>query len=911
MICKSCGSEFDIENFDLCPYCLSPVELGDKSLDKVNLKEVKEEIHIEAKIEESESEDSSLNAIEAVVDVVEKEERKINPVDLPIEKLNLSVRAYNVLKRNEINTMDDLLRFMEEKSLHDVRNAGTKTIGEIEHVVKQYQSGGLTVIEIGYEEEKESAEVFPFINMSCDVENMSIHAFSELGLTKQSTNLLMKHGWKVCGEFKKISATEIVKIVRKNNFDKILQVASWLENDIITLLQRFLDNTANERDGRIFLRRSMGDTLQNIADTPENDDSDTLTRERVRQIEKKYCNRILPFVKVIIDLLSGNDDYVLTQDLLEIYDNDDYDRIIIHACKFLEEYQYLDFADMFVKKKDTKDIEVTIMQTLSDYIGAGIDICDNLEEIYLMFAEIGFGYLDIEAIKNLLRKYGYHIYGDYVSKSKVSYGVLCMQVVKKYFPLGIKLSQNDIEKSEDLLKLRELVKKKFSGLELPDSDRALSATLSRCGLVLRGRGIYIPEECIEIDESVLSEIKLSIDSKPEGRVFYSELYSEFEGVLNFTCGIDNHNYLHGVLMKYYPTVYEYSRDYLLKNGVSDSLAETIADRIYNFICEMGRPVEKKELMQKFQGFSNVMIISPFVNDKRLLQWEYNYYTCTGILHIDQGDEEILRQLLLDVLEENEGYSSDAMLYRRVKNAFPEFLEKNRIVSDMNLYYIVNMMFDNICDFRRPHIGIKGKFEKFSTKDVVLHMMSYPDELSYEKYRMIADAMEWSPVTTGIVFGEIEKEYVRISDDIYIRDSSFMISDNNKIIIRKKLELLMEDGVLPLMNIDMDEFPDIEYQWNEFLLETIIQKLFDDIVIIHPAIRDRRYQKGIAVLKEKGIDCYSQVVAYKMEQCGIDAMPESQFLSFLVVQNLTKKMIPNELSNSDYIKKDGEFYIRVV
>lgn len=27
MICKVCGSEFNIENFDVCPYCLTPVIL--------------------------------------------------------------------------------------------------------------------------------------------------------------------------------------------------------------------------------------------------------------------------------------------------------------------------------------------------------------------------------------------------------------------------------------------------------------------------------------------------------------------------------------------------------------------------------------------------------------------------------------------------------------------------------------------------------------------------------------------------------------------------------------------------------------------------------------------------------------------------------------------------------------------
>ena len=49
----------------------------------------------------------------------------------------------------------------------------------------------------------------------------------------------------------------------------------------------------------------------------------------------------------------------------------------------------------------------------------------------------------------------------------------------------------------------------------------------------------------------------------------------------------------------------------------------------------------------------------------------------------------------------------------------------------------------------------------------------------------------------------------------------------------------------------------------------------------------------------------------MERFGIDNISESKFLSFLVVHNLTKKMIPNELSNSDFVKKVGDSYVRVI
>lgn len=55
---------------------------------------------------------------------------------IEIEKLDLSVRAYNCLKRAEINTVQDILDRLEE--LPRVRNLGAKAYAEVMDKVRQY-----------------------------------------------------------------------------------------------------------------------------------------------------------------------------------------------------------------------------------------------------------------------------------------------------------------------------------------------------------------------------------------------------------------------------------------------------------------------------------------------------------------------------------------------------------------------------------------------------------------------------------------------------------------------------------------------------------------------------------------------------------------------------------------------------
>lgn len=55
---------------------------------------------------------------------------------IEIEKIDLSVRAYNCLKRAEINTVQDILDRLEE--LPSVRNLGAKAYAEVMDKVRQY-----------------------------------------------------------------------------------------------------------------------------------------------------------------------------------------------------------------------------------------------------------------------------------------------------------------------------------------------------------------------------------------------------------------------------------------------------------------------------------------------------------------------------------------------------------------------------------------------------------------------------------------------------------------------------------------------------------------------------------------------------------------------------------------------------
>ena len=158
MICKSCGGEFNEENFAVCPYCLEPFaeekstcamesvipEIKDASIEEPELPDetggdvyissnggVKDNISV-SEINIAEENDSLFvdENIGMEREVASTSEKKDYLSFDDIE--GLSVRALNAMHRAGLFTINELIDFLSEHTLSEIRNVGAKTISELE-----------------------------------------------------------------------------------------------------------------------------------------------------------------------------------------------------------------------------------------------------------------------------------------------------------------------------------------------------------------------------------------------------------------------------------------------------------------------------------------------------------------------------------------------------------------------------------------------------------------------------------------------------------------------------------------------------------------------------------------------------------------------------------------------------------
>ncbi len=963
MICKGCGETYDEEMFPVCPFCLT--ENRKTEIDSIENDSNLYNVDNESVHQELEASDIDNDAcIENETDTNKNETciKDINIVDVDA----LSMRSKNILRRNGIFKLSDLTNFLEQHELRDINGLGSSCEDEIEAALKieiandsnaeifsakieeiylenkyflfvnychskgieymsdlegfnfsdlsgvrgigkgkiediisryeQYDSGNFgNNIESEKREKKIEKTIFNFINEQ--LEDIDIDFLTGLGIKLKVVAMLISNGYKKLGDIEGISTKTLLHIVGDRNFVKFEGIEDELKKTLFEIFDDVLFAQSKE-DFCIDIKRACGYTLQELGNEYG------LTRERIRQKIAKFNSNLDSFMKPIVALFMSPKNYITVQELLDIYDNDDYDKAILYWCKNSDDLEYLEFAEVFVYAQEERNAVENQIETIAEeFIGDGINLYDNLEELEDLMQNSGFPYMDGSSFINLIQQHGYKVYGDFVVKGRQSYGYLCARVVAEKFPNGIKIYDGC-----DLDKLRTYAAEEYGDLGIPDSNRAFSTRLSDY-LILSGRGMATAESNIHIEMSVLDEIKEYIDNAQEGEINYAEVFSVFEGKLRMLSNIDNYNFLHGVLKLYYSDEYDFSsRDYLKKRG-SGYKSGKLSAKIKELIENTGVPIHKNEIKKKLPGLTDIVLINTILSDDDLTQWDYNHYFSISLININDTEKEYIKDEINKLLNQNDGYCSDRLLYDEIKRYKPDILMNNKVETVNNLFFLCQKLFSEEFDFRRPHISRQGLLEEMSVKNVALHLLGYPIKLSFSRYQEIADKLKWSPVTTGLVFSEIETDYARINDDMYIKRDAFDISEDAVNEIRQVLRRKMSKGYLSLINFDdWEDFPDVPYEWNVFLLRTIVNIRMSDLRIVEIKTKDRRYERGIVIEANSDIIDYTDLIISFLKNMGMKEVSENNMLTLLVMNNLTYKMIPKELYVSDKLKYINEKFL---
>ena len=453
------------------------------------------------------------------------------------------------------------------------------------------------------------------------------------------------------------------------------------------------------------------------------------------------------------------------------------------------------------------------------------------------------------------------------------------------------------ENNEDMRTLRQIIAKHYQGLPLPPGNRALTAGMTRDAskLILSGRGRYCPIEKVIYSISLFEEVHNFIKNSPQTTFYYAELFSHFQGRFLAETNINNSNFLHGMLKFLYPGEFEYERDLLIKNG---ELRQDIDDRLSQLLLENGRSMTKAEIKRAIPGINDFVISFSVMRLPEVIQWDYNEFNHIDNINITHEERLILFDTIKTQTELHNGYSSDALLFNAAKDICKDFFSRNNITNPQNLYYVVSCLFGDDYRFRRPHILSKDSpVQEISAVNIAQALLHCETNLNYEKYCRLASELSWAGGTVSAIFSDLEKDFIRVSENDYVRKNYFGISQS---LINSLSDLLHgfvnKSGYFAFSSIfDYESFPKCAYKWNGFLLESLITEYNTGFRIISPQIRDRRYQRGIIIPNDSPFDTFEDLVLGTLISDGISSLSETELLKYLKMRGLIiTSAIPQEL-----------------
>lgn len=784
-------------------------------------------------------------------------------------------------KKKGINNISELKDF--DFSTPSIRGIGTDSMIKIHQAYLNAISAPLDMVQ-----DTNFLEVIPEIN-----KKLSIKMLCHAGIPQSSINLLNERG---------IIIVEDLFKEPMNTFDYSLisKAIPFLKESIN---ERFSNqfHSLNENHRTSLIQRSQGKTLQQIAEII------SITRERVRQILGSANNKLLIGSELIADaIFNKKNDFLYIEDLNNLFNDLKLADICKHVLMESKEVQYLSFSDKFVRRSICpNDLEKSLYEFTIDTIGDGFNFYDNLEKIESVLPKYGLGFLDFEDIMNFLVKSGYRFFGDYVTRGKQSYAIICYDAITKYFQFDIKLD-ND-EENTDLAMLRKIIQKNYGGLVLPDNNRALTARIASL-MVLSGRGRYCPIEKVCYSPEIFEEIYQYIHESNQTTFYYHELFTLYEGKFLAKTNIHNHHFLHGMMKYLYPSDFNYERDMLIKNGAA---RQDINIRLSNLIIGNNGPMTKTEIKDAIPGINDFVISFTVARIPKLIPWDYNSFNHMDNIKYDDDDITALSQIIECNIKKHNGYLNDTLLFKAVKRDYSDFIEKNSLCNELNLYYIIGYIFKDQYRFRRPHI-ISQDFPigEFNIVSIAKTLLGSDSCINYSSYMKLTSSLCWAEGTLYSVFTELTRKMMRTSIDDYIDMNTFEISDSSLKMISEQLAFLVDNtGYYAINSIfSFNAFPYINYEWNTFLLEAIIDNYDTGCKIINQQVKDRRTQRGIIINASSPIETFEDLIMTIIKREGISSLSEVEMQNYLKNKGLILNIIPQEIYKYDGISFKNEMFI---
>ena len=610
----------------------------------------------------------------------------------------------------------------------------------------------------------------------------------------------------------------------QDNVENILiavnRFLSWMDFDVDSLIRGFIQKIqekTNEREWDIVTQRLEGKTLVEIGDKY------SITRERVRQIESKITRRTLKYfgelflhcyikdnrydlVMLSYALLDGNA-YLTIEKVRSVFRS--------HSALLWLCFSQLNNSTYFY----SKSYNAIIVKEKSDLFGDDLELNKLINPCLVSFPSV-LSQTEIEPtiaekaqefslprdLLSMVFYKAYHQAGPFYCRDYITVVFMCEYVLKNRFPAGYKTAdQYESERFHQYL--IEFFGDKGAGI----TQRAFDAKVGEVG-VLCDRGKYIHPDFLQVEQSIIDEINDYIEQSPRQLLPYGEIFEALREMFEGT-QITNRYLLQGALKKY-GCRFNTGRDFVRKTS-----SVTFVDELDAFIEERGI-VHKSEIFAEFTALGEAGLGQVIARSANVFNIDNGYYMHASLFDIQPEDYENLRNYLTEACRDIP--VNIRAVHETVMTRFPEFMCRNDFEDRNKLFAALNYMFRGEFSFSRPYIAKLGESDISNRSVILRHIEDYE---SIEVDELIAICEENSIKYVGLSYlcQSLAPDFYRINETTLMRREIAGITDE---VVAQAVDIVKDllsanDYIVDSKISDFLWFPQIDVEWNPFLLESII------------------------------------------------------------------------------------------
>ena len=750
------------------------------------------------------------------------------------------VFAFNKIEENEDYKQNAILYFEEIQQLHNIdkNELYNKIEKEVFDTSKSFQERLKDCLTYYFYEPncslenkfillykyvqilKRYYELYRIIDNKIDKipEMFNMVEITKLNMEEKQLSLLIFNNIFSLKNLKKMPINSLMCVFSKNIEDFVKEIGKYArsKDEIIKSIKERFNNTIKEEWAIVIQKRFEFETNKKRT-LAEIGLELNITRERVRQIEKKTIYKLIECSEELNEIIycfykdinRENGSFITIEEFIKYIRDEQLARylIIILSSEEID----INFDENFGILYNLKEVSI-------DKI-----IVEAKEEIKDIFpvSEI----TTFNKVQKIIIEDEYRLYQEkiYVKKS-FNISDIYMNEIKENFINGY-----DIGSDDDYNKLIEFIKEKYGNIEV-SSKRSVQGMIDRGEFIQVDRGKYLAREfAVTLPEKMIDKINdYIIENSPV--VAYNMIYEKFKNELEKN-GVENRFYLKGLIDEKLPEEFSTGRDFINTNSEN---VYTLYDVMPKIFREFEADFTMDDIKEKMPGLNdyNYENYIRAEEENGLIRMANRQYIYVDKLNITDEIKKELKEYVdslfvaLDskLLTAQKIYASLAIKNKALLNK----LHLTSRFGDFELYYLLKYLYKNDYYYSRPIISLE---ENFTTSAYVL-AQEYArrlDKFNYGDVKSYLYKMNLGIIYSYLVFMEdMSESYVQINKDSMQKKEKLNLTEEKLKEIHDFIEMVVKEKELKTDNFDgYFMLPIIEKPWNKYLLVGIIRSYFSN------------------------------------------------------------------------------------